>query len=253
MSETGKYIYCIVASSQERNFGPIGIGGEENEVMTISYENLSMVVSDHPLSKFVLKPETILAHEKVIEAVMKEYSGVLPVKFGTVAKNADEIRDLLDRRYREFMDFLKYFENKIELNVKCEWKSMNDVFQEIGGEHEDLKEKLLANKGGVDKETMIQVGKIVEEELMKKREEVSDAVLNALRKIAVDYKVNRKSNEKSFLNVAFLVDSGREKEFDGVVDDLYEEYGGKVHFSYAGPFPPYNFVDIVIYPENWEL
>ena len=256
MSGEGKYIYGIVASSQERNFGPIGIGERGDEVMTISYENLSMVVSNHPVAKFVLEPKAILAHEKVVEKIMQEYHSVLPVKFGTAARNADEVRNLLDRRYREFMDLLNYFENKIELNIKCEWKSMNDVFLRIGEEHQEikmLKEKIQQNNCESDIGKMVELGKIVEQELMRRNEDAGDAVLSALKKTAVDYKVNNVSDEKMFLNAAFLVDSGREKEFDNIVDDLNEEYGGTVNFIYAGPFPPYNFVDITIYPEDWEV
>ena len=44
----------------------------------------------------------MLAHRKVIEKVMKEFDSVLPVRFGTIASNADEVRNLLDRRCREF-------------------------------------------------------------------------------------------------------------------------------------------------------
>ena len=256
MSEEGKYIYCIVASSQERNFGPIGIGERGDEVMTISYENLSMVVSNHPVARFVLKPGTVLAHEKVIEKIMQEYNSVLPVKFGTVARNADEIRDLLDRRYREFMDLLNCFENKIELNIKCEWKSMDDVFLKIGKEHQEikmLKEKIQQNNCESDAGKMVELGKIVEQELMRRNEDAGDVILSALKKTAVAYKVNKTSGEKMFLNAAFLVDSGREREFDNIIDDLNDEYSGAVNFIYAGQFPPYNFVDIIIYPKNWEV
>lgn len=256
MSGEGKYIYCIVASSQERNFGPIGIGERGDEVMTISYENLSMVVSNYPLAKFVLEPKTVLVHEEVIEKVMQEYNSVLPVRFGTVARNADEIRNLLDRRYREFMDLLNYFRDKIELNVKCEWKSMDDVFLRIGEEHKEikvLKEKIRQNNGESDTGKMVELGKIVERELMRRNEDAGDAILRALKKNVVDYKVNKVSSENMFLNAAFLVDFGREREFDNIVDDLNEEYGGAVNFIYVKSFPPYNFVDINIYPEKWEV
>jgi len=55
-----------------------------------------------------------------------------------------------------------------------------------------------------------------------------------------------------FINAAFLVDKGREKEFDNIMDDLSEEYKNRVKFMYVGPLPVYNFINIVIYPEEWE-
>jgi len=70
----------------------------------------------------------ILLGLKVIEEVMKEFDGVLPVRFGTVASNADEIRNLLDRRYREFKNELRDMDHKVELGVKGIWKNMNAIF-----------------------------------------------------------------------------------------------------------------------------
>ncbi|MDP2279985.1 MAG: GvpL/GvpF family gas vesicle protein, partial [Nitrospirota bacterium] len=65
MIKEGKYIYCIIGTKQERHFDPIGIGGRGDEVSTIGYDDLSMVVSGHPMTKFVVNRENMLAHEKV--------------------------------------------------------------------------------------------------------------------------------------------------------------------------------------------
>ena len=55
-----------------------------------------------------------------------------------------------------------------------------------------------------------------------------------------------------FVNAAFLVDKGREKEFDNIMDELGDKYKDRTKFLYVGPLPPFNFVNIVIYPEEWE-
>jgi len=83
------------------------------------------------MPKFVVNRENILAHENVIEEVMKEFDSVLPVRFGTVAADADEIRNLLDRRHREFHNLLQDIDHKVELNVKGIWKNVSIIFQEI--------------------------------------------------------------------------------------------------------------------------
>ena len=48
MQQEGKYIYCVVETEQERNYGPVGVGARGDEVLTIGYDDLSMVVSNHP-------------------------------------------------------------------------------------------------------------------------------------------------------------------------------------------------------------
>jgi hypothetical protein len=73
----------------------------------------------------------MLAHERVIEEVMKEFDSVLPVRFGTIASDADEIRNLLDRRYREFKNALSDMDHKIELGVKGIWKNMDIILKRL--------------------------------------------------------------------------------------------------------------------------
>lgn len=255
MEKEGKYIYCIIGTKQERNFGPIGIGGRGYEVLTISYDDLSMVVSNSPVGKLEVSRQNLLVHEKVIEEVMKEFDSVLPVRFGTIASGADEIRNLLDRRYREFKTALRDVEHKIELGVKGIWKNMDVIFGEIVEENKEIKkakEKLQNDKGKKNIQAKMEVGKMVAQALEKKKEKEAAKFADALRRTASNYKLNKNIGDGMFINAAFLVDKGREKEFDNIMDDLNEEYKNRVKFMYAGPLPVYNFVNIVIYPEEWE-
>ena len=152
MEKEGKYIYCIIETKQERNFGPIGIGQRSDEVLTIGYDDLSMIVSSYPATKLAANRENMLAHQKVIEEVMNEFDSVLPVRFGTIASSADEIRNLLDRRYREFKSALADMDHKVELGVKGIWKNMDVIFNEIvenNREIKTLKRKLQAIRAEV--------------------------------------------------------------------------------------------------------
>ena len=260
MEKEGKYIYCIIETKQERNFGPIGIGGRGDEVLTIGYDELSMVVSSHPITKFVVNRENMIAHERVIEEVIKEFDSVLPVRFGTVASDADEIRNLLDRRYREFKNALRDMDHKVELGVKGIWRNMNVIFKEIVKENKEikkLKEKIQnsgTRLGRVEKniQAKIEVGKMVEQALQKKKEKEAQNIVNLLRRTSVEHRLNRTIGDEMFINAAFLVDKGREKEFDNIMDDLSRKYKDRIKFMYAGPLPVFNFVNIVIYPEEWE-
>src|SRR5947209_2122498 len=45
----GKYVYCIIESSEQLRFGPLGIGGEPADVHTINYRDIAAVVSDTPI------------------------------------------------------------------------------------------------------------------------------------------------------------------------------------------------------------
>ena len=255
MESEGKYIYCIVGTKQERNFGPIGIGGRGDDVLTIGYNDLSMVVSSHPITKFVVNRDNMLVHERVIEEVMKEFDGVLPVRFGTIASNADEIRNLLDRRYREFKSELLDADHKVELGVKGLWKNMDVIFKEVVDENKVIKrtkEDIQNDKNKKNIQAKMEVGKMVEKALEKKKEKEPERIVDVLRRTAFDYKLNKTIGDEMFMNAAFLVDKGREKEFDNIMDDLSRKYMDRTKFMYVGPMPVFNFANIVIYPEEWE-
>ena len=244
----GQYVYCIIGTGEARNFGPIGIGGRGDPVTTIAYRDLSTVVSSVPMSKYVVNKEIMLDHEKVIEAVMKDHT-VLPVRFYTVAPNAEEIRSLLRRRYQEFKKLLRELDNKVELGLKALWKDMDAIFKEIVGENEENKvarDKVMAGSGediGQDKAAISRRIKLALEEKKAKERE---ALLQPLRKVSSDFCLNIIHGDDMIMNAVFLVDRGREKEFDSCVEELGVHYGDGIEFKYVGPVPPYSFVNIVV-------
>eukprot|EP00831_Metopus_contortus_P084274 TRINITY_DN9525_c0_g1_i9.p3 TRINITY_DN9525_c0_g1~~TRINITY_DN9525_c0_g1_i9.p3 ORF type:complete len:191 (+),score=51.25 TRINITY_DN9525_c0_g1_i9:163-735(+) len=171
MESEGKYIYCIISTQNDRVFGSIGIGGRGDEVMTIGYQDLAMVVSNHPMT-IKVKRDNLLAHEMILETVLQEFNSVLPVRFGAIAANADEIRSLLDRRYREFKGLLRDMDHLVELGVRGTWVDMNMIYQEIEAADENIqKEKIRIIEDGSqnDNDKRERIGKIVKQALLEKK------------------------------------------------------------------------------------
>jgi len=249
MAEEGKYLYCIIETNQARNFGPLGIGGRGDPVTTISHDELSGVISDAPIKKYATTRENTLVHEKAIEEVMRQGYTVLPVRFGTVAGSAQDVRDVLRKRYREFKDLLRDMDNKVELGVKALWLDMEAIFGEILKEREDIKGLRDRAARHPARDSMIQVGEMVQEALEKKKEKEAALLLDGVRKISADVRTNKTFGDNMFLNAAFLVDRSREKEFDNEIEAIRAKYEGRAKISYVGPAPPFNFVNIVI---HWE-
>ncbi|MBE3091515.1 MAG: GvpL/GvpF family gas vesicle protein [Candidatus Atribacteria bacterium] len=246
MTEEGKYIYCIIGTNEGRNFGPIGIGGRGDIVSTIGYEDLSAVISNSPLDKYVVNKENLIAHEKVVEEVMKNYT-VLPMRFCTVASSAEEVRNLLRKRYLELKNLLKDMDNKIELGVKAFWKEMKVIFQEIVDEDKkikSLKEKIAKKSLQESYAEGINLGKIVKTALELKREKEGQGILNVLKRISHHFHLHEIQGDEMLINAVFLVDRAREREFDNQVQELASKYSPRVIFKYIGPTPPYNFINL---------
>ncbi len=250
MSDEGKYLYAIIPTDHERNFGPIGIGGRGDEVGTIAYRDISAVVSNSPLAKYVISKENLLAHERVIEQVMKEFT-VLPVRFCTVAANPEEIRRLLERRYLELKHLLRDLDGKVELGVKAFWRKMEIIIREIVDEKEEIRRLKAEVTGKPSRHAharQVALGEMVQAALQAKKGREAEELLAGLKRASVECRLNGTVEDKMLLNAVFLVDRGREKEFDALVERLDLHYRERIKFAYVGPVAPYNFVNISLHP-----
>jgi len=243
----GKYIYCVIESSQSQSFGSLGIGGRGDEVHTVCFEDIAAVVSNSPVIKYSISRENMLAHEKAIEEVMKEHP-VLPVRFATIAENEEMVKRILEKEHNKFKDLLDSIKDKKELGFKAVFIE-EIVYKEILERYEDikvLKEKIAALPPNATYYQRMQIGKLVEEALEKEKEIYKEEILDALRLLADEVKLNKTYGEKMIINSAFLVKKNKEAEFDQKVSELDTKLGYKIKFKYVGTVPPFNFVNLVI-------
>ena len=117
---------------------------------------------------------------------MKEFRSVLPIRFGTIAATPDEIRNLLNRRYSEFMELIRQFENKMEINIRGNWKNMGKVYKEIDREHVELQRIRGEIEHTDDPQQrnlkIAEAGILVEHALIEKKEEEAALIIDAFRK-----------------------------------------------------------------------
>jgi len=240
----GLYVYCIIGTGEARNFNLKGIGDRGDTVTTIAYGELSAVVSSVPMSNYVISREVMLCHEEVLEKVMQDYT-ILPVRFYTVAPNAEEIRRLLRTRYTEFKTLLRELDNKVEVSLKAYWKDMNRVMLAL------LKHGPSAQRSVAAGQARLVTGIAQAERgsltaLEERPAQMRELLLKSLKPLAVDVRLNNSYGENMILNASVFVDRSREKDLDTLVERLSAQYAESVAFQYVGPIPPYSFVNIVI-------
>jgi hypothetical protein len=248
--EPGRYIYCIIPRPPLLGFSFLGI--DEKPVTVVPFENLAAVVSESPVRHYEVSHDYVLKHEWVIEQVMQYYT-VLPVRFGTVAANEDDIRvKLLRRHFGSLHGMLKRLDNKVELGVKV-WWDRERVFAALLEDDPELRLFRDALAGKPEAETRyerVQLGQMVEQALTTRRSHDATHILETLRPLAQQVRENPIQDDMMVVNAAFLVDKRRESVFDARVHSLDDEYGGLFHFRYVGPLPPFNFVSLVVTWDN---
>ena len=241
--EEGKYVYCVIRSPDEKDFGPIGIGEGGNRVYTVNFQEIAAVVSDTPIRIYDPTRENVLAHERVNETVMRDHT-VIPMSFGTIFKTRDDILELLRSAYEAFADVLTKMQDKLEFGLKVLW-DREEIIRAIEQEDEDihrLKAEISSQKGSTYFARM-QYGRLIDGALQQRSERYVGEFLQRLRDVSVASRVNRAIGDKMIMNAAFLVQRENESAFDRRIKEIAAQYD-KLTFKYTGPWPPYNFVNI---------
>ena len=289
--QDGRYIYAIIGTDQEIKLDSPAIGsrGDEvyparpvrekfsngvknipevgqdskisNGVYSISYQDIAAVISDSPIKKYPISRENTIAHQKVLEELMKDFT-ILPVKFGTVASAEERVstnerirEKVLKARYEELKELLSKMDNKIELGLKAFWVDMKIVFGEIVDENSQIKKlrQKLASKPITqpfgEKATL---GEMVKNALERKKAKEEKDILDVLKKTCVDWRGNKVFGDRMITNSSFLVEKSKVEEFDRLVEKIDTTYNGRIKFKYVGPVPPINFVELVIVLEEEE-
>jgi hypothetical protein len=243
--ESGRYVYGIVHSRDNIDFAKIGIGGSGEMVYTVNYQDIAAVVSNTQVYIFDPTRENALAHEHVIETVMKTYT-IIPMSFGTVFRTENDIREVLKSIYPSLKDVLHQMSGKLEFGLKVNWdrdRIIEDIKQddeEIRKFHQEIIRKHLQSTYLA----RMQLGRMIDKALGERSTGYVREIYESLRGVCVASRDNQPIGDKMIMNAAFLVERDREPQFDDAVNRIAKKYGQRLKFKYTGPWPPYNFVNI---------
>ncbi len=251
----GTYIYCIGrADAFGEDDSPLqarAIGAVGDPVRTVEFMSLAAVVSDSPAARYDISRANTMAHQVVIEEAMGR-SDILPVRFSTVAKSDEAVRDrLLKRRFGELHSLLHFVQGRVELGLKVFW-NRERLFADVTAESAQiraLRDAIINRSAEEAHYERIRLGQLTEAAINSKRDREAETILESLRPLATETKVNKVLTDMMVLNAAFLVDRSREQEFDAKVSALDSAEDGRLMLKYVGPLPPYNFVNLVV---HWE-
>ena len=241
----GRYVYGIVESKERMDFGKIGIGGSEEPVYTVNYLDIAAVVSKAAVAIFDPTRENALAHEHVIETVMKTFT-IIPMSFGTVFRTDNDIREVLKGIYASVKDVLSQMAGKLEFGLKVNW-DRDQIIEELKQQDEEIRRfhrEIVRKQLQSTYFARMQLGRMIDKALAERSTQYVREIYEALRVCCVASRDNQPIGDKMIMNAAFLVERKREAEFDSVVNKIAKKFGKRLKFKYTGPWPPYNFVSI---------
>jgi hypothetical protein len=243
--QEGRYVYGIIESRSPVQFGKSSIGGVSEDVYTVHYADIAAVVSRSPVFIFDPTRDNALAHEHVIETVMKNYT-IIPMAFGIVFRTDDDIREVLKSIYSSLKDVLKQMSGKLEFGLKVTW-DRDRIIEELKREHDEIHrfhQELTRKHLQSTYFARMQLGRMIDKALAELAANYVRDIYDGLRAVCVASRDNKPIGDKMIMNAAFLIQKDREKEFDAAVNKVATKFGDRLNFKYTGPWPPYNFVNI---------
>jgi hypothetical protein len=245
VQQEGRYVYGVIEARDALNFGRIGIGGAGEMVYTMHHGDIAAIVSKTAVFIFDPTRENALAHEHVIETVMKSHT-IIPMSFGTVFRTDDDIREVLKSIYPSLKDVLKQMEGKLEFGLKVTW-DRDRVIEELKNEDEEIRrfqQEITRKHLQSTYFARMQLGRMIDKSLGERAAQYVREIYDALRSVCVASRDNKPIGDKMIMNAAFLIQREHEGDFDAAVNKIARRYGERLNFKYTGPWPPYNFVNI---------
>jgi len=273
---SGLFLYAIILCQGDRVFDveipDDGCRGDDlifddlidRGVYTISHNGLAAVVS--PASQVdysSLKREKIahylLAHQRVVETVMQDFP-ILPVRFGAVLADAQQVVRLLQQGESIFHPLLERFKDKIQFEVAVIW-DVQPVIQAIAQTEPVC--QLKAQFGAeATVSQRIELGQLVKAILESSRSSLQNIILPVLSQTAIEMIVNPPMDDSMVLNAALLVDSTGRLALEKHLDELdasfiryKDQLPGQTNLTFrcVGPLPPYSFATVDVQSIPFEI
>jgi len=238
-----QYLYAVIDSTPEQEWDVYGIDG--HAVRSLTDGAVSAVVSD--LSRSRIRPERrhLAAHRQVLERVMARTS-LLPLRFGTIADDAEAVRRILFLHQERFMTQLNRVAGSVEMGLQVSW-DVPDIFEyfiEREPELRRLRDRYFGGQVRCTQQDKIQIGQLFDQVLNEERDACTRRVENALVRTCVEIKRSACRNEREVMNLACLVERDKSEQFEAAVVEAARLFDNHFAFRQSGPWAPHNFVDL---------
>ncbi|MGH7678935.1 MAG: GvpL/GvpF family gas vesicle protein [Gemmatimonadaceae bacterium] len=229
------YVYAIVR--RDTAIPPRAITGAAN-LATVACRDLAAVTGRMDDATPRLTMEDMLHHEAVVEAVRRR-GPALPVRFGTVFRDATSVASAIAHRYGPLEADLYRLGDKVELSLAALWPA-----PPCGDEPAPVPpdEGPLATQSAGARYMRSRAAEFRRDDLLKER---ANAVARSLDQVlgarALEQRISLAPNPRLAVRAAYLLDPATVGDFRAVFDTMRR---GRcdVRLLLTGPWSPYSFV-----------
>jgi hypothetical protein len=250
MALLGKYLYGFAEGGFQPSEELLGLASAP--VHTIAHRDVAALVSDHPVEKLSLLRRNLEPHHRVIREISRQTT-FIPASFGHVSESQEQILEVLRDNCQGIRQELERLAGKAEMGVKLLWDVDNviEFFVSFDRELKNRRDRVFG-KSRVSLEEKLELGAFFEKRFKQERERLSGLLIEALRPLTVEVRVNPPAGEKVVMNAAFLIERVCEKQFEEALHRAAALFDSNFALDYSGPWPPYSFIRLALKVEAAE-
>ncbi|MBD2175420.1 GvpL/GvpF family gas vesicle protein [Pseudanabaena sp. FACHB-1998] len=244
------YLYAILQAENLDLIQNIDLNGMNSQPIQFhAIPPFAIVYSEAQQERYLASRANLLAHETVLESLMKAidpYQAVpLPLQFGLVVEEWEEVqRDLLIPYEDQLKGLINNLIGKREVSVKLFWNQTEELNLAVL-ENQDLQKRREALVGKMlSMDEAISIGQDLEAAIEQRQQVIVKTFLETLKPLSYDYAEGELLTENMIYNGSFLIDWNKEPEFAATVEALDKQFENRLRIRYNDFTAPYNFVNV---------
>lgn len=238
------YVYGIVPSDVRIEKGTTGVGDPPGEVRVIGHGDLAALVSPLRTDRALGTPDDLAAHAGLLDAAAGEVP-VLPLRFGAVLRDEDAVREeLLAAHHDDFRAALDELDGKAQYVINGRYDS-REILTEILRDNEQaarLREEIRDKPEDVTRQERIALGELISNDIDARRDADTRHVVDLLGEHGIEVSIRQPTHEDDAVHLACLARTDQQDELEALVDDLADQWSGRVKLRLLGPLAAYDFV-----------
>lgn len=206
------------------------------------------IVSDLPQDRALGERADLVAHQRVLNALVDAGTVVLPFRFGAaMADRAAVEKELLAGNADRFGHILDQLDGLIELRLKATYVQ-DAVLHEIMSADPEIAElsqrlrEVPPDAADAVYYDRVRLGELIAQSMERLRDADGRVLLDGAAPAAESAVAKTPAREEDVLDASFLVRADRRAEFERAVDELARDHAERVKIRLIGPLPPYDFV-----------
>lgn len=246
----GCFVYGIVLAGTVLPDDPgdpgdevVGLTGEPPTV--VDHGDIAALVDVIDTDRALGTRADLLTYSKVLDAVAAAATPVVPVRFGSLLVDLEEVTtELLAANHEHFAALLDELAGRVQYIVRARYHP-DVALAEVVTERDDiaaLREQTRDEPEELTYQRRIRLGELVAGALEQKRSVDAQPMIDAVAAHAASYRVREVAGQDDLVEIALLMDLAAVPDLEAAAETLAEAHHERVRMQLRGPIAPYDFV-----------